>query len=108
MEEDILIRKAELDQLRRDTLVETIQLKELEEELAVITSEYDEILATKKEEEREEIRRRLEERRRERAAIKVWLSLPLPRLCNLLDKFVFVIDPTMVPLLSFPDNEVSY
>ena len=55
-------------------MAETIQLKELEQELAAITEEYDAILATKKEEEHEEIRRRLEERRRERAAIKVSLA----------------------------------
>ena len=71
MEQDISERRAELDKLRTEVKAETDQLKELEEELAAVTIEYDAIMAQRKKEADEAIARRLEERKRERAAIKI-------------------------------------
>ena len=71
MEQDISERRAELDKLRTEVKAETDQLKELDEELAAVTIEYDAIMAQRKKEADEAIARRLEERKRERAAIKI-------------------------------------
>lgn len=71
MEQDIQERRAELDNLRKEVNVETEQLKELEEELAAVTIEYDAIMAQRKKEADEAIQRRLEEKLEERSAIKI-------------------------------------
>ncbi len=74
MEKDIRERQDELDRLRKEVAAESVELRELEQELEAVTIEYDDILSKRKEEENEVIRQRLEERRRERAAIKVMFS----------------------------------
>ena len=71
MEQDIQERRAELAKLRTEVSVETEQLKELEEELAAVTIEYDAIMAQRKKEADEAIQRRLEEKLQERSVIKI-------------------------------------
>lgn len=108
VEADLRGRQAELDKLKDEVAVESLQMQELEEELRVVTAEYDVIMAKKREEELEIIRRRMDERNRERAAIKVLFQIRFELLnCSFIFSVLLTSDSKMVPLLPLPNDEVG-
>lgn len=88
MNEDIRQRQEEVEQLRREVSEECAKLEEIENALAAVTIEYDQIMEQKRKETEERIRRRTEARLRERAAIRIqrWFRLYLLRTIKLRKK----------------------
>lgn len=81
MKEDLQQRREKVEQLRRDVSEDVNKLRQIEEALAIVTIEYDEITEREKKEADEVTRQRAEEHLRERAAIRIqrWFRVFLLR-----------------------------
>lgn len=81
MNSDIDQRQQEVDQLKREVLDQSSELKNLEVTLSNVTIEYDAIMEQRHKEAEEILKRRREQRRQEIAAIKIqrWFRMVLLR-----------------------------
>ena len=71
MNEDICLRRKEVDDLKREVSADRKQLEKLEKELAEVTIDYDAIIKEQQKQAEEALKKLADEQLREKAAIKI-------------------------------------